>query len=144
MISIRESLKRIIPPSFRTTLKTAYLGVFDRHSYRAHRDYRYTDEHIKFVHILEAMNYLRVAGAGGRLLPQTFFEFGCHSGRTFSAEINASRYFRMENAEFFAFDSFEGLPQTNETEDGYFQEGTFCTFGQSFFITKVPSTPELN
>jgi O-methyltransferase len=98
----------------------------------ARAQYQYTDEHLKFVHLLEAMNYLRVAGGAGQVLPQTFFEFGCHSGRTFSAAINASRYLRMDNAEFFAFDSFEGLPATNEAEDGYFQTGTFCTSRADF------------
>lgn len=97
---------------------------------RAH--YRYSDAHLKFVHLLEAMNHLRVAGAAGRVLPQTFFEFGCHSGRTFSAAVNASRYLRMSNAQFYAFDSFEGLPETNEADDGYFRTGSFCTSRADF------------
>lgn len=98
----------------------------------ARAQYQYSDEHLKFVHILEAINYLRVAGAAGRVLPQTFFEFGCHSGRTFSAAVNASQFFRMSNAQFYAFDSFEGLPETNAEEDGYFQTGTFCTSRTEF------------
>ena len=93
----------------------------------AQADYKYSDEHLKFVHILEAINYLRVAGAEGRVLPQNVFEFGCHSGRTISAAINASQFFRMSNVQFYAFDSFEGLPETKEEQDGYFQTGTFCT-----------------
>ena len=96
------------------------------------RDYTYSDEHLKFVHILEAINYMRVAGADGGVMPQTYFEFGCHSGRTFSAAVNAAGFFKMSNAEFYAFDSFEGLPATKQEEDGYFKAGTFCTSRADF------------
>ena len=110
---------------------------------QARAQYKYSDEHLKFVHILEAMNYLRVAGAAGRILPQTFFEFGCHSGRTFSAAVNASGFLGMKNARFFAFDSFEGLPPTREDEDGYFQSGTFCTSKQQFvsIVKRIQGKP---
>jgi len=95
------------------------------------RDYTYSDERLKFVHILECMNYARVAGAGGAV-PPVYFEFGCHSGRTFSAAVRAARFLKMDDAEFFAFDSFEGLPPTNAAEDGIFQTGTFCTARTDF------------
>jgi hypothetical protein len=65
-----------------------------------------------------------VAGVGKKL-PQTYFEFGCYSGRTFSAAVNASQLLQMKNTLFFAFDSFEGLPETNESEDGYFKSGSY-------------------
>ena len=95
-------------------------------------DYTFTDEHLKFVHILEAVNYVKVAGADGDALPQTYFEFGCHSGRTFSAAVNAARLLWARDPKFYAFDSFEGLPETYGEEDGYFQEGTFCTCRDDF------------
>ena len=95
-------------------------------------DYTYTDERLKLVHILEAINYVRVAGAGGNTLPQTYLEFGCHSARTFSAAVNAARLFQMSNAAFYAFDSFEGLPETDVDVDGYFESGTFCTSRAEF------------
>ncbi len=98
----------------------------------ASNDYKYTDEHLKFVHILEAINYMRVAGAAGEVLPQNYFEFGCHSGRTFSAAVNAAGYLGMPNAEFYAFDSFEGLPPTSAGEDGIFQSGSFSTSRADF------------
>ena len=43
-----------------------------------------SDEINKYQYI-KAINYLRFAGANNRL-PHTYFEFGCHSGRTFSAD----------------------------------------------------------
>lgn len=86
------------------------------------KDYEFTDEKLKYVHILEAINYSKVA-----LLPQVYFEFGCHSGRTFSAAIRASKLLELSEFKFYAFDSFEGLPETNDKIDGYFKTGTYKT-----------------
>ncbi len=122
-----ELLKRNCSPNLMTTLKGVFLWFFDRYSYRAHTDYRYTDEHLKFVHILEAINYTHVAE-----LPSVYFEFGCHSARTFSAAVRATRYLRINDAQFFAFDSFQGLPETNHVDDGYFKSGTFATGADEF------------
>jgi hypothetical protein len=80
-----------------------------------------TDENFKFIHILEAVNYIRVAE-----MPNVFFEFGCHSGRTFSAALLASKFLQYE-IKSYAFDSFEGLPQTQKDEDGIFESGTYRT-----------------
>ena len=111
--------------------------------FAAYQDYRYSDEHIKFVHILECMNYVRVSDSMG--VPQVFFEFGCHSGRTFSAAVNAAKYFNMMDAEFYAFDSFEGLPTTNVEEDGIFRTGSFCTSKSDFLkIVKQKTGLDLN
>lgn len=120
--SLRDLIARTTSTSFRTSLKGIYLRIFDHYSYLAHKDYRYTDEHLKFVHILEAINYLHIAE-----LPPVYYEFGCHSARTFSAAVRAARYLNMKDAQFFAFDSFQGLPDTNHEEDGYFKSGTFAT-----------------
>jgi hypothetical protein len=86
---------------------------------------------MKFTHILEGMNYLKVAGSDG-VLPQVYFEFGCHSARTFSAAVNAGKYLGMSDLKLYAFDSFEGLPKTNVNEDGYFKSGMFCTSKTEF------------
>ncbi len=96
--------------------------IFNRNAFLAHKDYVFTDYREKCVHIMEALNYLKVSK-----LPQVYLEFGCHSGRTFSAAIRASRELSiLQNTEFYAFDSFEGLPQTND-DDGIFKAGTFST-----------------
>jgi len=102
----------------------------------ARDQYKFTDEHLKFVHLMEAMNYLRIAGDDGRSLPQTYFEFGTHSGRTFSCAVNSANYLGMRNMEFYAFDSFEGLPDTNEVEDGFFKAGTF-SMSRAEFVSIV-------
>lgn len=85
-----------------------------------------SDEVNKYQHILEAVNYVRVAE-----LPPVFFEFGCHSARTFTATILSADYLGID-LDCFAFDSFEGLPDTKKSEDGYFQSGTFCTGVEQF------------
>lgn len=94
--------------------------------------YQYTDEQIKYIHILESLNYLKVAGNNGNLLPLTYFEFGCHSGRTFASAINAAHALKVPNINFFAFDSFQGLPATDPDFDGIFTQGSFSTSKHDF------------
>ena len=48
------------------------------------RPYSLSDETNIYQQITEVINYLRIAGANNRL-PHTYFEFGCHYGRTFSS-----------------------------------------------------------
>ena len=126
------NLKKILPLGLKRFLKNQYYTFVDRKRFSTHKNYLFTDERLKFVHILESMNYLRVAGNNGKYLPQTFFEFGCYSGRTFSAAVNAAKYFKMKNCEFFAFDSFQGLPKTDESQDGVFKTGEFFTSKNEF------------
>ena len=67
---------------------------------------------MRMIYIMEAMNYAKVA-----LLPKVYLELGGHSGRTFSAAIRASRELSiLEDTSFYAFDSFEGLPETTDAE----------------------------
>jgi hypothetical protein len=123
-----ELPKKIIKsPSIKASLKSIFYALFNRHLYSAHKDYRFTDEQLKFSHILEAVNYVRVAE-----LPNVYFEFGCHSARTFSAAARATKYLKMQDAQLYAFDSFEGLPETVKEDDGYFEAGTFFTPIESF------------
>lgn len=97
----------------------------------ARKQYIYADEKLKFVHLLECLNYLKVAGHNNRL-PPVYYEFGCHSGRTFSAAVNAANYVGLEKAVFYAFDSFEGLPETVDIDDGIFKRGEYSTSLKEF------------
>ena len=109
-----------------------YHRILRRKYLHARKWYIETDETFKYIHILEAVNYVRVAE-----MPKVFFEFGCHSGRTFSAAILASKFLNFD-MKSYAFDSFEGLPKTSKEEDGYFEGGTFYTGLEEFnrIITK--------
>ena len=137
------NFKKKLPYQLKKFLKNFYYILIDKFRYLSHRNYLFTDEKLKFTHILEGINYLRVAGNKGKELPQTYFEFGCHSGRTFSAAINAAKYLKMDNCEFFAFDSFKGLPETDETQDGVFKTGSFST-SKKDFIKIIKKNTNLN
>lgn len=106
-------------------LKIILIFIFNRNKYIFQREYKFVDEDSKFSHILEAVNYVKVAGADDRI-PCTYFEFGCHSGRTFSAAIRASEGLKIP-FKFYAFDSFQGLPNVSTAEDGIFLKGEFST-----------------
>lgn len=101
--------------------------LFRPYQFKAFKSYRFSDEKLKFMHLLEAVNYTRVA-----LLPHVYMEFGCHSARTFSAVVNAAGYLNMDNMQFYAFDSFMGLPKTDNIEDGIFESGEFKTSIEDF------------
>ena len=115
----------LMDPTLSNWLRWLLLLFRSRHVASAFKTFVLSDQVNKYQHILEAVNYARVAGSGGRL-PQTYFEFGCHSARTFSAALNAARFLKVDEFEAHAFDSFEGLPPTT-ARDGIFREGTFFT-----------------
>ena len=80
----------------------------------AKNQYIYTDEHLKFVHLLECMNYLKVAGHENKI-HQVYYEFGSHSGRTFFATVNGVNIgFKVEEWK------------------------NYSTFGKFFFVTSTP------
>lgn len=115
-------LRELLSDDLRVILKTIFYFIFNKTKYRALKTYRFSDEELKYTHILEAVNYARVAG-----LPNVYFEFGCHSARTFSAAARSAALLEMNDTEFYAFDSFEGLPETSKEEDGIFETGEFNT-----------------
>jgi len=121
-----KSLFQILPSFLKKLIRSWIFALKNPKLLEASKQYKYSDEHLKFVHILECINYLKVAGYKNSL-PQVYFEFGCHSGRTFSAAVNAANYIGLDEAQFFAFDSFQGLPDTKKSEDGIFQEGEYST-----------------
>ena len=102
-----------------------YIYVFFRniYYYKTFKLYKKSDEVDKFSHILESINYIKVAGSNGTILPPVYFEFGCYSGRTFSTAINSAKFLNIDNFQFYAFDSFLGLPSTDD--QNIFKEGQF-------------------
>lgn len=114
-------------PYLVASLRALYFSVFNRPLFKAYQDYQFTDERLKYSHIVEAVNYARIAE-----LPSVFFEFGCHSARTFSVAARATDYLNIKDAQLFAFDSFQGLPSTIKEEDGVFEKGEFHTAIEEF------------
>ena len=121
-------MKNLIKKFIRNLIKRLYkiYPFIYENLFDANYQYVYSRNE-KISHITEALNYLGIAGNKGKDLPLTFFEFGCYSGKTFSAAINAANYFALDQMQFFAFDSFEGLPNVNREIDGIFNTGEFKT-----------------
>ena len=117
---------RIKYHSVYSSLKGVFLFFKGSYYYNLHKLYLRSDETDKFAHIMEAINYVRVSQ-----LPTVYFEFGVHSARTFSNAITSSRYLNVK-FDFFAFDSFAGLPETISEDDGFFEGGEFKTSVDDF------------
>jgi len=116
LVNFEKVTNLIKNPRIRQALKSIYYFLLHNKLYNAHKSYRFSDEKLKFTHILEAINYIRIAE-----LPSNYFEFGCHSARTCSAAASAFKYLKIKQYNLYAFDSFEGLPETVKEDDGYFQ-----------------------
>ena len=122
-------------PGFYGKLKFIFILIFNNRLLNSHKRFINIDENDRYKHLFEATYYLKVAGTladGKDVLPKTYFEFGCHSARTFSTVINAVNYLDIKNFKFYAFDSFKGLPTTNILEDGIFVKGQYLTSKNNF------------
>lgn len=104
----------------KSRIRKLYHLIFNRKNYQSFTNYSFSDETNKFTHILESINYARIVS-----LNPVYFEFGCYSGRTFSAAINAYNFFKIKNFSAYAFDSFRGLPENEETQSSVFKAGSF-------------------
>ena len=102
--------------------------------------------------IAEANNCIR---AGTRFvcwnhIPGDYLEFGCHSGRTFcnayqtfhetralvadSIEPEALEHHYREKPRFFAFDSFEGLPESQAMDDHAYRPAHWARSKYAFSV----------
>jgi hypothetical protein len=62
-----------------------------------------------------------------------YFEFGCHRCRTFRMALTEARRHNLDNMQFHAFDSFEGLPEpTSDTSMEIWKRGALCTSETAF------------
>jgi hypothetical protein len=62
-----------------------------------------------------------------------YYEFGCHRCRTFRMALTEARLHNMEEVKFWAFDSFEGLPDpTTETSVEIWKRGALTTSETEF------------
>jgi len=58
-----------------------------------------------------------------------YLEFGCHRGRTFRMALTEARRHSIEDMRFFAFDSFDGLPNhgSEAADHRRWKRGARCT-----------------
>ncbi len=62
-----------------------------------------------------------------------YYEFGCHRCRTFRMALTEARRHNLSAMKFFAFDSFEGLPEpTSDTSVEIWKRGALTTSVEDF------------
>lgn len=55
-----------------------------------------------------------------------YFEFGLWRGKTFCYAHSMKRRFRQDGMKLFGFDSFKGLPETDDQKDNIWSKGAFA------------------
>lgn len=69
----------------------------------------------------------------GNQLVGDYYEFGCHRCRTFRMALTEARYHNLSDMRFYAFDSFEGLPEpTSSPHINIWQKGALKTSIEDF------------
>jgi hypothetical protein len=61
-----------------------------------------------------------------------YWEFGCHRARTFRMALTEARKHSLDSMRFLAFDSFQGLPEGNDSSREDWQAGALCTTQEEF------------
>lgn len=61
-----------------------------------------------------------------------YHEYGCHRGRTFRMALTEARRHNFDTMQFFAFDSFDGLPDVSRPPLPEWQRGALCTTEAQF------------
>lgn len=80
----------------------------------------------KFSFFMNTFDYLKDSGISG-----DYHEYGCHRCRTFRMALSEARRHNLESMNFFAFDSFEGLPATS-TAHAAWTKGALVTSEAEF------------
>jgi Macrocin-O-methyltransferase (TylF) len=77
-----------------------------------------------FVKVFDFLTDNRVRG--------DYHEFGCHRCRTFRMALTEARRHNLEKMKFFAFDSFEGLPDSSGHSVEIWKRGALTTSVEDF------------
>ena len=93
----------------------------------------------KFKFFVNAFDFLNDSQIRG-----DYFEFGCHKGRTFRMVLNAAAFYKIESIKFFAFDSFEGLPESGDPLIEQWKTGALSTSEDDFLklVTSLNLYPD--
>jgi hypothetical protein len=122
--SLRRAYKAIVPLKARYWRYQAQTFVFDYGRFR----YLAEEKRPRRDFFRRAFTYLTECGISG-----DYLEFGCYSGTTFGY---AYRYAHRAGhpARFWAFDSFEGLPSSDDPRDKHplWQAGNFAATVEQF------------
>ncbi|MGQ0663490.1 MAG: TylF/MycF/NovP-related O-methyltransferase [Pseudomonadota bacterium] len=86
---------------------------------------RQTEKYLFFRRVFDFLSDNRIAG--------DYHEYGCHRCRTFRMALTEARRHDLRAMKFFAFDSFEGLPQpTSNPGVELWQRGALATSVDEF------------
>jgi len=129
-MKLKDIVFNIFGQRFYSFVKKIILFFTDIRRLPTANNFDYQDYKSKELHILNAFRILQSQEIHD--LPQTYFEFGCHSGRTFSSAINSSKFLKLKNFKFYAFDSFQGLPNTLKEDGSFFKTGEYYTSKKTF------------
>lgn len=129
-MEIKNLLFNLFGQRFYSFLKKIYILFSDPRRLNIASNFDNQDYKSKELHILNCFRILQSQEV--KDLPKTYFEFGCHSGRTFSTAINSSKFLNLNDFKFYAFDSFQGLPTTKKEDGSFFKMGEFFTSKKTF------------
>lgn len=78
--------------------------------------------------------------------PGDYLEFGVYKGRAFIEAYKKAEEMKFDNMRFFAFDSFEGLPELgkNDASFGHFYEGQYSYSENDFLNTIEQNSVDLS
>jgi hypothetical protein len=85
---------------------------------------RQTEKYRFFINVFDFLTDNRVRG--------DYHEFGCHRCRTFRMALTEARRHNVETMKFFAFDSFEGLPESSGHSVEIWTRGALTTTVDQF------------
>jgi hypothetical protein len=86
---------------------------------------RQTEKALMFRRVFDFVKDNRIVG--------DYHEYGCHRCRTFRMALTEARLHNMDNMKFWAFDSFEGLPDpTSDTSVEIWKRGALTTSEAEF------------
>jgi len=89
---------------------------------------RHAEKYRFFVNIFDFLKDNRISG--------DYFEFGCHRCRSFRMALTEARRHGQDKMRFYAFDSFDGLPQpVHPTAVDIWQRGALRTSLDTFMET---------
>lgn len=126
--TIRTQLKRFIPNVLLQARKRYVLRCQQRQWGPLPGLGEQGDRAVFFHHAFKALTFNGISG--------DYVEFGCHGGMTFGLAYRESRR-HQHQCQLWAFDSFAGLPDTDEAEDEhpFWRAGTLATPVEQFHQT---------
>lgn len=69
---------------------------------------------------------------------ESYVEFGCYNGTSLITVNKVFDYLKIQINQYYAFDSFKGLPKLSEQDDTIFQEGLY-SYDKKQFLNNLNS-----